>query len=219
VKVAKDPSRFGRGAIEGVTSPEAANNACDQTSFIPTMTLGIPQSAVMALMLGALMIHGITPGPNLLTEKPEMFWGLVMSFWIGNVMLLALNLPLIGIWIRLLQIPFHILMPGILMFICIGAYAINNTVFDVYLVLVFGALGYAMRLADFPPAPLILGFVLGPMMEENLRRALLISRGDFLVFLTRPISAVLVLVTVALVAWAIWSAIRGSRPAVLKEAE
>jgi TctA family transporter len=215
-RVSKEPERFGRGAIEGVTSPEAANNACDQTAFIPTMTLGIPGSAVMALMLGALMIHGITPGPNLITEKPDMFWGLVMSFWIGNVMLLALNLPLIGLWIRLLQIPFHIMMPGILMFVCIGSYAINNSVFDVYLVLVFGALGYAMRLMDFPPAPLILGFVLGPMMEENLRRALLISRGDFLVFLERPISAVLIAVTALLIAWAIWTAVRGPRPKMVE---
>jgi len=216
-RISKEPERFGRGAIEGVTSPEAANNACDQTAFIPTMTLGIPGSAVMALMLGALMIHGITPGPNLITEKPDMFWGLVMSFWVGNVMLLLLNLPLIGIWIRILAIPFHILVPGILMIVCIGAYSINNSVFDVYVMLAFGALGYAMRLLDFPPAPLILGFVLGPLMEENLRRALLISRGDFMVFLERPISAVLIVATAALIAWAIWTAIRGPRQSVLEQ--
>jgi TctA family transporter len=218
-KLAKEPERFGKGAIEGVVSPEAANNAADQTAFIPTMTLGIPGSVVMALILGALMIHGITPGPNLIAEKPEMFWGLIMSFWIGNFMLLILNIPLIGVWVRILAIPYKVLYPAILMFVCMGVYSINNSSFDVIMVLVFGALGYAMRLLDFSPAPLILGFVLGPLMEENLRRALLISRGDFMVFLQRPISAVLVIIIFALLAWTLWVTFRPGTKATAQAAE
>ncbi len=212
-KVAREPERFGKGAIEGVISPEAANNAADQTAFIPTLTLGIPGSVIMALILGALMIHGITPGPNLITEKPDMFWGLIMSFWIGNVMLLILNIPLIGLWVRVLAVPYKVLYPAILMFVCMGVYAVNNSAFDVQMVLLFGVVGYAMRLLDFSPAPMILGFVLGPLMEENLRRALLISRGDFMVFLERPISAGLVITMALLLAWATWTSFRPRRPA------
>jgi TctA family transporter len=211
-KISKEPDRFGKGAIEGVVAPESANNAADQTAFIPTMTLGIPGSVVMALMLGALMIHGITPGPNLIIEKPAMFWGLIMSFWIGNLMLLVLNIPLIGVWVRILAIPYKVLYPAILMFVCMGVYSLNNSAFDVIMVLAFGALGYGMRLLDFSPAPLILGFVLGPLMEENLRRALLISRGDFMVFLQRPISAVITIITFALLAWTVWTVVRPRRP-------
>jgi putative tricarboxylic transport membrane protein len=207
-KVAKEPERFGKGAIEGVVAPEAANNAADQTAFIPTMTLGIPGSVIMALMLGALMIHGITPGPNLIVEKPAMFWGLIMSFWIGNLMLLVLNIPLIGVWVRILAIPYRVLYPAVLMFVCMGVYSLNNSAFDVMMVLLFGLLGYAMRLLDFSPAPMILGFVLGPLMEENLRRALLISRGDFMVFLQRPISAFITVCIFLILAWTVWSAFR-----------
>ena len=211
-KVARQPERFGNGAIEGITAPESANNAADQTAFIPTLTLGIPGNVVMALMIGALMIHGIAPGPQLMVEKPDLFWGLIMSFWIGNVLLLILNIPLIGIWIRVLAVPYHLLYPAILMFVCLGVFSVNNSAFDVLLVLVFGAFGYLMRVLDFQPAPLLLGLVLGPMMEENLRRALLLSRGDFMVFVQRPISATLMAATVALLLWALWSTARKARP-------
>jgi putative tricarboxylic transport membrane protein len=210
-KVAKDPSRFGQGAIEGIMGPEAANNAACNTAFIPTLTLGIPGDVVMALMLGALMIHGIAPGPQLMVEHPHLFWGLIASFWIGNVLLVILNIPLIGIWVKLLQIPYYMLYPGILMFVCLGVYSVNNNVFDIYMVVLFGALGYLMLLLKFDAAPLVLGFVLGPLMEENLRRAMLLSRGDALVFFQRPISAVLMIATIAILAWAIWAQNRGRR--------
>jgi TctA family transporter len=203
-RVSSDPSRFGKGAIEGIIAPETANNAADQTAFIPTLTLGIPGNVVMALMIAALMIHGVAPGPQLMTNNPELFWGLIMSFWVGNIMLLVLNIPLIGIWIRVLSIPYHLLYPAILMFVCIGVYSINNSAFDILMVVIFGAAGYIMRLLDLQPAPLLLGFVLGPLMEENLRRALLISRGDYMVFLDRPISAGFLAVTVILLALATW---------------
>lgn len=212
-KISREPERFGKGAIEGIVAPEAANNAADQTAFIPTFTLGIPGNVVMALMLGALMIHGIVPGPQLVTNNPELFWGLIMSFWIGNVMLLVLNIPMIGVWVRVLAIPYHLLYPAVLAFICIGVYSINNTAFDVMLVIFFGMIGYFMRMLDFQPAPLLLGFVLGPLMEENLRRTLLISRGDFMVFLERPISATIMVMTAALLVWALWNALREHRAA------
>lgn len=215
-KISKEPERFGKGAIEGVVAPEAANNAADQTAFIPTLTLGIPGNVVMALMIGALTIHGIVPGPQFMTARPDMFWGLIMSFWIGNVLLVILNIPLIGIWIRLLAVPYHLLYPAILMFVCIGVYSVNNSAFDVFLVMLFGALGYAMRLLEFQPAPLLLGFVLGPLMEENLRRTLLISRGDFLVFLQRPICAVIMVLTAALLAWAFYDGMRKPRKPALE---
>ena len=187
-KWAKDPSRFGKGAIEGVAGPEAANNAASQTSFIPTLTLGIPGSGVMALMLGALTIQGIAPGPQVMTAKPDLFWGLIASMWIGNAMLVVLNLPLVGMWVQLLKVPYRWLFPSIIMFCAVGNYSINNSAMDLYLVGVLGIVGYVLMKLDCPPAPLILGFVLGPLMEENLRRALLISRGDPTVFFTRPIS-------------------------------
>ncbi|HVL35163.1 MAG TPA: tripartite tricarboxylate transporter permease, partial [Burkholderiales bacterium] len=210
-KVADDPSRFGKGAIEGIMGPEAANNAACNTAFIPTLTLGIPGDVVMALMLGALMIHGIAPGPQLMVEHPHLFWGLIASFWIGNVLLVALNIPLIGIWVKFLQIPYYILYPGILLFVCLGVYSVNNNVFDIYLVVFFGAMGYVMMLLKFEPAPLVLGFVLGPLMEENLRRAMLLSRGDPMVFLQRPISAALTITTVVLLVWAVWAQVRGRK--------
>lgn len=210
-RVAKDPSRFGKGAIEGVASPEAANNACDQTAFIPTMTLGIPGSATMALIIGVLIIHGITPGPSIMVERPELFWGLVMSFWLGNAILLILNLPMIGVWIRILMIPYHILYPSILMFVCIGVFSLRNNTFDILSVIVFGAIGYGMRLLAFPAAPFLLGFVLGPMMEENFRRAMILSRGSFSIFVTRPLSLFFLVVSVALLAWTAWSAYRPNK--------
>lgn len=215
-KVSREPERFGHGAVEGITAPEAANNAADQTSFIPTLTLGIPGSVMMALIMGALMIHGITPGPMLMTEHPDMFWGLIMSFWVGNIMLLVLNIPMIGLWVRLLSVPYHLLYPAIMMFVCIGVYSIHNNAFDVLLLLVFGVLGYAMRLLGFHPAPLVLGLVLGPMMEENLRRALLLSRGDYMVFLERPLSATFVAITVCLLLLMACQMYRSSRRAAAK---
>jgi len=210
-RISKRPEEFGHGAIEGITAPESSNNACDQTAFIPTLTLGIPGTVTMALMLGALMIHGISPGPNLMVEKPELFWGLIMSFWIGNLMLLVLNIPLIGIWVRLISVPYHYLYPTVVLLVCIGVFSINNNPFDVWVVAVCGLVGYVMRLLDFPPAPLLLGFVLGPLMEEYLRRTLTISRGDFSVLLTRPISGTLIVLTFALLIWAVISTIRMER--------
>jgi TctA family transporter len=187
-KLSKNPDKFGRGAIEGVAAPEAANNAAAQTSFIPTLTLGIPGSATMALMLGALTIQGIAPGPQVMTSKPDLFWGLIASMWIGNAMLVILNLPLVGMWVKLLKIPYRWLFPSIIMFCAVGNYSINNSPMDVWLCAAFGILGYILVKLECEPAPLILGYVLGPLMEENLRRALLISRGDPSVFFTRPIS-------------------------------
>ncbi len=210
-RVADDQSRFGKGAIEGIMGPEAADNAAEQTSFIPTLSLGIPGSPTMALMLGALMIHGITPGPSLVTEQPALFWGLIMSFWIGNVMLVILNVPLIGIWVRLLTIPYHLLYPSVLMFICIGTYSVSQSVFDIWLVVFFGLLGYFMRIFDWPAAPMLLGFVLGPLMEEHFRRAMLLSRGSFSTFVERPISATVMAITLALLVWGVASAIKQKR--------
>src|SRR5918995_2957613 len=188
-KLAKDPSRFGNGAIEGVAGPEAANNADAQCKFIPTLTLGIPASATMALMLGALTIQGIAPGPQVMTQKPDLFWGLIASMWIGNLMLVLLNLPLVGLWVSLLKVPYRVLFPCIMAFSSIGIYSVNNSPFEIYMCAVFGIVGYILVKLECEPAPLILGYVLGPLMEENLRRALLISRGDPTVFFTRPISA------------------------------
>jgi TctA family transporter len=187
-KLARDPSRFGLGAIEGVAGPESANNADAQCKFIPMLTLGLPASGVMALMLGALTIHGIAPGPQVMTQKPDLFWGLVASMWIGNLMLVVLNLPLIGLWVSLLRVPYRLLFPAIVVFSVIGVYSVNNSAFEVYLAAVFGVVGFAWLKLGLSPAPMLLGFVLGPMMEENLRRALVVSRGDPSVFVTRPIS-------------------------------
>jgi TctA family transporter len=197
-KLAKDPSRFGKGAIEGVAGPEAANNAGAQTSFIPMLTLGIPPNVVMALMIGAMMIHNIQPGPQVMTKNPELFWGLIASMWVGNLMLVVLNLPLVGIWVRLLTLPYRLLYPAIVLFCCIGVYTLSNNTFDVRLVLLFGALGYIFAKIGCEPAPMLLGFILGPMMEEFFRRALLIERGDFWVFIERPISATLLAIAVIL---------------------
>lgn len=204
-RLSRTPERFGKGAIEGIMGPESANNAADQTAFIPTLSLGIPGSATMALMLGALMIHGIAPGPTLISDEPELFWGLIMSFWVGNIILLILNIPLIGIWVRMLTIPYHLLYPSVLMFICIGAFSASFSALNVWMVLIFGAMGYAMRIFGFPGAPLLLGFVLGPLMEEHFRRAMLLGRGDFMTFFDRPISAVIMSLTGLILLWSIWS--------------
>lgn len=195
-KLAKDPSRFGKGAVEGIVSPEAANNACVQAAFIPTLTLGVPGDAIMAVMIGGLLIHGITPGPQLITENAGLFWGVVASFWIGNVLLLVLNLPFIGLWVKLLSIPYRMLYPAILLLISIGVYSVNNSTVDVMFTFGFGLLGFAFTRAGFPSAPLLLGFVLGPLVEENFRRALLLSSGDLTTFVTRPVSAIFLAATV-----------------------
>ena len=216
-KIAKDPSRFGNGAIEGVAAPESANNAGAQTSFIPLLTLGIPSNAVMALMVGAMTIHGITPGPQVMSERPELFWGMIASMWIGNFLLVILNLPLIGIWVRLLAVPYRILYPAILLFCCIGVYSLNNSAVDVGLALFFGLLGYLFIKLDCEPAPLLLGFVLGPMMEDNLRRAMLLSRGNPAVFFTRPLSLALLLVALALLIVVVMPAVRKKREEAFQE--
>lgn len=192
-RLAADPSRFGKGAIEGVAGPESANNAGSQTSFIPMLTLGIPTNTVMALMLGAMMVWGIAPGPEVMSKQPQMFWGLIASMWLGNLMLLVLNLPLIGIWIRLLKLPYRLLYPLILLLCCIGVYSMNRNTADILIMAGFGLLGYIFNKLDCEPAPLLLGFILGPLFEENLRRAMLLSRGDPSVFLTQPISLALLL--------------------------
>jgi TctA family transporter len=194
-KIAKDPSRFGRGAIEGVAGPESANNADAQCKFIPMLTLGLPASGVMALMLGALTIQGIQPGPEVMTARPELFWGLVASMWIGNALLVVLNLPMIGLWVKLLQVPYRLLFPAIMAFSAIGIYSVNNSSFDIYLTAVFGVIGFLWLKLGCSPAPMLLGFVLGPMMEEHLRRAMLMSKGDPSVFVTRPISLAFIVAT------------------------
>jgi len=199
-RIARDPSRFGKGAIEGVAGPEAANNAGAQTSFIPMLTLGIPPNVVMALMIGAMMLHNIQPGPQVMDKQPALFWGLIVSMWIGNLMLVVLNLPMVGLWVKLLSIPYRLLYPAIILFCCIGVYTVSNNTFDVFVAVLFGIVGYVFAKIGCEPAPMLLGFVLGPMMEEYFRRALLISRGDFFVFLERPISAGLLAVAVMLLA-------------------
>lgn len=208
-KVSRTPERFGNGAIEGVTAPESANNAASQTAFVPTLSLGIPGDAVMALMLGALIIHGIQPGPLLMSQQPELFWGLIVSFGVGNIMLMILNLPLIGVWVAILRIPYRVLYPAILVFISLGTYSVNNNTFDVFMVAFIGSIGYALAVLRFEVAPLLLGFVLGPLMEENLRRALLLSRGDLMTFVDRPISAGFLAFGLTIVAWSTLQALRG----------
>jgi len=216
-KSSKHSEEFGKGAIEGVAGPESANNAAAQTSFIPLLTLGIPPNAVMALMVGAMTIHNIQPGPQVMTSNPALFWGLIASMWIGNIMLILLNLPLIGIWVKLLKIPYRLLYPAILVFCCIGVYTVNNSIFDVFITAGFGVIGYMFFKFGCEPAPLLLGFVLGPMMEENFRRALLLSRGDFTTFLTRPLSLGLLLAAAFLVVIVALPAIKKSRQEVFTE--
>jgi hypothetical protein len=199
-KLSKHPEEFGHGAIEGVAGPESANNAGAQTSFIPMLTLGIPTTPVMALMVAAMMIHNIQPGPQVMSSNPKLFWGLIVSMWIGNLMLVILNLPLVGMWVKLLSVPYRIMYPAILLFCCIGAYSINNNVFDVFMTIPFAILGYIFKKLDCEPAPMLLGFVLGKLMEEYLRRAMTIARGDWTVFFTRPLSATLLVMALILLA-------------------
>jgi TctA family transporter len=210
-KVSSHPEQFGKGAIEGVAGPESANNAGAQTSFIPMLTLGIPGNAVMALMIGALMIQGIAPGPQVMNEKPELFWGLIASMWVGNLMLVVLNLPMIGMWVKLLTVPYRYLFPSILVFMAIGVFSLSNNPFDVLIMAVFGVLGYICVKLECEPAPMILGFILGPLMEENLRRAMLLSRGDPFVFFQKPISLGFMVASAVLLVIVALPAIRAKR--------
>jgi putative tricarboxylic transport membrane protein len=217
-KVVRNPRvPFGKGAIQGVAGPESANNAGAQTSFIPMLTLGIPPNAVMALMVGAMTIKGIQPGPQVMTSNPELFWGLIASMWIGNLMLIVLNLPLIGIWIKLLTVPYRFLFPAIVVFCCIGTYSLNNNAFDVYMTAGFALLGYVFYKLSCEPAPLLLGFILGPMMEENLRRALLIARGDWSTFFTRPLSAGLLIAAGLMIVVVMLPSIKSRREEAFKD--
>ncbi len=217
-RVSKNRHEFGKGAVEGVAAPEAANNAGAQMSFIPMLTLGIPSNPVMALMIGAMIIQGIQPGPAVMTEQPALFWGLIASMWIGNLMLLVLNLPLIGIWVKMISVPYHLLYPMILVFCSIGVFSLSNNVFDVYLMAVFGGLGYAFKKLDCEPAPMLLGFILGPMMEEYLRRALLIAKGDATVLITRPISATMLILAAGLLVLVLLPSFGKTREEAFKEA-
>ncbi|MBM3377842.1 MAG: tripartite tricarboxylate transporter permease [Betaproteobacteria bacterium] len=210
-KISKHPEEFGKGAIEGVAGPESANNAGAQTSFIPVLTLGIPTTPVMALMVAAMMIHDVQPGPQVMTANPSLFWGLIVSMWVGNFFLVILNLPLIGIWIKLLQVPYRLLYPAILIFCCIGAYSINNSVWEVLMIIPFAILGYYFKKWKCEPAPLLLGFILGEMMEEYLRRALTLSRGDWWVLLDRPLSATLLGIAAVLIILMLLPSIRKKR--------
>ncbi|MBA4791390.1 MAG: tripartite tricarboxylate transporter permease [Rhizobiales bacterium] len=216
-KLARDPSRFGKGAIEGVAGPEAANNAGAQTSFIPLLTLGIPANALMALMIGALMMQGIQPGPQVMTEQPQLVWGVIASMWTGNLMLLIINLPLVGVWVSMLKIPYRLLFPAIVLFCCIGTYGISNSVFNVWLMLGCALVGYFFIKVGVEPAPLLLGLVLGPQLEENFRRAMQLSDGDPSVFVTRPISAVLLGIVVLMLAAMLSPAILRKRKQALAE--
>ena len=216
-KLAKDPSRFGRGAIEGVAGPESANNAGAQTAFIPLLTLGIPPNAVMALMVGAMTIHGIIPGPQVMTKNPELFWGMVASMWVGNLMLVIINLPLIGLWVKLLQVPYRMMFPAIMIFCCIGIYSINNSTSDVLFTAFFGVVGYTLLKFGFEPAPMLLGFVLGKLMEEKLRQALILSRGSFATFIERPLSGGLLLVAVVMLCIALLPSVQKGRDEVFTE--
>jgi TctA family transporter len=216
-KVSKNAKEFGHGAIEGVAAPEAANNAGAQTSFIPMLTLGIPSNPVMALMIGALIIQGIQPGPAIMTEQPALFWGIIASMWIGNLFLVILNLPLVGLWAKLITVPYQLLYPAILVFCSIGVFSLNNSIYDVYLMAGFGLVGYILLKLDCEPAPMLLGFIIGPMLEEYMRRALLLSRGDYSVFVTRPISGVMLFVAVAALVVVLLPSVRSKREEAFQE--
>jgi putative tricarboxylic transport membrane protein len=216
-KIAKPPRMFGEGDIRGVAAPESANNAGAQTSFIPMLTLGIPSNPTMALMIGALMIQGIAPGPQVMTERPELFWGLVASMWVGNLMLLVLNLPLIGLWVKLLAVPYRLLFPAIFVFCCIGVYTVDNKIFDIYVLAALSLVAYLLLKLDCEPAPLILGFILGPMMEEQMRRAMMINFGDVTIFLTRPLSAAFLIAAAILMLLIALPSLRAKREVALQE--
>ena len=216
-KVSRSPERFGKGAIEGVAAPESANNAAAQACFIPMLSLGIPPNALMALMIGAMMIHGITPGPEIISKQPALFWGLIASMWIGNLMLVILNLPLIGIWVKLLQVPYSYLFPSILVLCCIGTFTLNSSTGDVMVMTAFGVIGYAMRKLDCEPAPLLLGLVLGPMLEENFRRAMVLSDGDWSIFVRRPMSLGFLLLALGLLIAVALPNIRRGREEAFRE--
>jgi len=216
-RLSRHPQEFGHGAIEGVAGPESANNAAAQTAFIPTLTLGIPGSPVMALILGALMIHNIQPGPNVISSRPDLFWGLIASMWIGNVMLILLNLPMVGLWVKLLSVPYRLLFPGIIMFSCIGVYAAGMATFDLYLTAVVGVIGVGLKLLRFEPAPLVLGFVLGPMLEENFNRALVLSDGDLLTFVDSPLPMVMLAMAAGLLAVMVLPQLRKDRETIFVE--
>ena len=207
----KSREKFGEGNIRGVAAPESANNAGAQTSFIPMLTLGIPSNVVMAMMVGAMMIQGIAPGPQVMNERPQLFWGLIASMWVGNVLLVILNMPMIGLWVSLLKVPYRILYPCILVFCVIGVYSINNNAFDAILTALFGLFGYILVKTEAEPAPMLLGYILGPLMEENLRRAMLLARGDFFVFFQRPISATLLGIAILLLVFVLLPNIRKKR--------
>ena len=216
-KIARRPERFGKGALEGVAGPESANNAGAQTSFIPMLTLGIPSNGIMALMMGAMMIQGIAPGPRVMVNQPDLFWGIIASMWVGNAMLLIINLPLIGIWVQLLRVPYRILFPCIVLICAIGGFSLNNSTYEVGMVAVFGVFGYFMRKIGCEPAPFALSFILGPLMEEHLRRAMLLSRGDPMIFLERPIAASLLAAAVVLVLLIVLPNFRRTREVACQE--
>ena len=216
-KISKNKDQFGKGAIEGVAAPESANNAGAQTSFIPMLTLGIPSNPVMALMIGAMILQGIQPGPSVITEQPQLFWGIIASMWIGNLFLIILNLPMIGLWVRMILVPYPLLFPAILAFCCIGVFSLNNSDFDIYLIAISGVMGYVFSKLKCEPAPLLLGFILGPLMEEYLRRALVLSRGDATVFITRPISATMLAISIVAIAVVLAPAVRRQRDVALQE--
>ena len=216
-KVAKDPSRFGKGAIEGVAGPEAANNAGAQAAFIPLLTLGIPPNAVMALMVGAMTIHGIVPGPQVMTRNPDLFWGMIASMWIGNLALLVINLPLVGLWVKLLKVPYRLMFPAILIFCCIGIYSINNQAADVIITAFFGLVGYGLLKLGFELAPLLLGFVLGGLIEDTFRRAMDLSHGSLMTFIERPISAGLLVLAAIVLVIAVLPSVAGKRDEVFAE--
>lgn len=218
-RLSKTPERFGHGAIEGVAGPEAANNAAAGGAFIPLMTLGIPPNVVMALLLGAFIIHGLQPGPLMIAQNPNLFWGIIASMYIGNIMLLVLNLPLIGMWVKLLKLPYNVLFPMILLFTIIGVYGSGNNVFDIYVMIFFGIFGYLMRKFGFEPAPLVLAFVLGPLLENNLRKALILSQGDLVTFMQRPISAVCLVIALAILLSPLLPSLRKKREVVALDSE
>jgi putative tricarboxylic transport membrane protein len=216
-RLARDPSRFGKGAIEGVAGPESANNAGAQTSFIPMLTLGIPPNAVMAIMIGAMTIHGIVPGPQIIEKQPQLFWGMIASMWVGNLMLLVINLPLVGLWVKLLKVPYRLLFPAIVLFCCIGVYSVQNQPFDVLLTGLLGLVGYLLLKHGFEPAPLLIAFVLGKLMEENLRQAMITSRGNWMVFIERPLSLTFLIIATVLLVIALLPSISKKRDEVFTE--